>query len=181
MEIWKRKDKGDKMPKFNKKGMTSVELLVCFIIVSTIVVSMYNLIMNYRNREQIEEVNNEVISFTNNLQKDIQDDLIKGHLTSVTNLSSDGYSAIFTFDTPESYQTILNIDPDTGVISYGMVGNTIDYKLPTIPELTLDPESKIEYTEAVNGYLKISIIINHPNFEDGQEIYTITCPINFVY
>ena len=27
----------------NKKGVTSVELLVCFIIVATIVVSMYNL------------------------------------------------------------------------------------------------------------------------------------------
>ena len=50
----------------NKKGITSVELLVCFIIISTIVVSMYNLILNYRNREQIEEINNEVVSYANN-------------------------------------------------------------------------------------------------------------------
>ena len=45
----------------NKKGITSVELLVCFIIISTIVVSMYNLILNYRNREQIEEINKHAI------------------------------------------------------------------------------------------------------------------------
>ena len=44
--------------KLNKKGITSVELLVSFIIVSTIVVGMFNLIMNYRNKEQIEEINN---------------------------------------------------------------------------------------------------------------------------
>ena len=56
----------------NKKGITSVELLVCFIIISTIVVSMYNLILNYRNREQIEEINNEVISYSNNLQEIIR-------------------------------------------------------------------------------------------------------------
>ena len=50
------------MKRLNNKGMTAVELLVCFIIVSAIVVSMFNLIMNYRNREQIEEINNEVIA-----------------------------------------------------------------------------------------------------------------------
>ena len=63
--------------KLNKKGITSVELLVSFIIVSTIVVSMFNLIMNYRNKEQIEEINNEVISFSNNLQEEIQSDQVR--------------------------------------------------------------------------------------------------------
>ena len=70
------------MKRLNNKGMTAVELLVCFIIVSAIVVSMFNLILNYRNKEQIEEINNEVINYANNLQKDIQDDFIKGHLSS---------------------------------------------------------------------------------------------------
>ena len=93
--------------RINNKGITSVELLVCFIIVSTIVVSMYNLILSYRNREQIEEINNEVISFSNNLQKDIQYDLVNGHLVNVTNVSADGHSATFTFDNPSSYEQLL--------------------------------------------------------------------------
>ncbi len=165
----------------NKKGMTSVELLVCFIIVSTIVVSMYNLILSYRNTEQIEEVNNEVVSYANNLQKDIQDDLINGHLVSVSNVTSDGYSATFTFDTPSSYTTTLTIKPDEGIISYGEVGNVVDYEIPAIADLTLSSESSIEYLEAANGYLKITIVLTYPDFEDSTYSFMINCPVNYTY
>ena len=41
------------MRKLNNKGITAIELLVCFIIVSVIVVSLFDLIISYRNREQI--------------------------------------------------------------------------------------------------------------------------------
>ena len=165
----------------NKKGITSVELLVCFIIVSTIVVSMYNLILNYRNREQIEEINNEVVSFSNNLQKDIQDDLINGHLINVTNVSADGYSATLTFDNPSSYESSITIKPDEGVISYGKSGDVIDYEIPGIADLMLSPDSSIEYIPATNGYLKITIILTHPNFTDETYSFMINCPVNYAY
>ncbi len=165
----------------NKKGVTSVELLVCFIIVATIVVSMYNLILNYRNREQIEEINNEVISFSNNLQEVIQSDLIMGHLVNVTNVSSDGHKATFTFDTPSSYTTTLTINPDTGVISYGRSGNVINYEIPGIADLMLSPDSKIEYIAAANGYLKITIILTHPNFTDETYSFMINCLVNYAF
>ena len=168
------------MKRLNNKGMTAVELLVCFIIVSTIVVSMFNLIMNYRNREQIEEINNEVTTYINNLQKDIQDDLIKGHLVSVDNISDDSYNATFSLDTPDAYQTSLNIDSTNGVISYGSVGNVIDYKLPAIPDLNLSSDSKIEYlTSSEINYLKITIVLTHPNFTNEEYSFIITCPVNY--
>lgn len=165
----------------NKKGITSVELLVCFIIVSTIVVSMYNLILNYRNREQIEEVNNEVVSFANSLQEVIQSDFVMGHLVNVTNVSADGYSATFTFDTPNSYTTTIKIDPDRGVISYGRSGEVIDYEIPGIVDLMLSSDSKITYIPASNGYVKIDIILTHPNFSDETYSFMINCPVNYVY
>ena len=173
----------------NKKGITSVELLVCFIIVSTIVVSMYNLILNYRNREQIEEINNEVISFSNNiqvafsnnLQEVIQSDLVMGHLVSVSNVSVDGYSATLTFDSPNNYTTTITIKPNEGVISYGKSGDVIDYEIPGIADLMLSPKSSIEYIPADNGYLKITIILTHPNFEDNTYSFMINCPVNYTY
>ncbi len=165
----------------NKKGITSVELLVCFIIVSTIVVSMYNLILNYRNREQIEEINNEVISFSNNIQEIIQSDLIMGHLVTVTNITDDGYKATFTFDNPNIYNTNLTLKPDEGVISYGRSGEEIDYEVPGIADLMLSPKSSIEYIPADNGYLKITIILTHPNFEDNTYSFMINCPVNYTY
>ena len=165
----------------NKKGITSVELLVCFIIVSTIVVSMYNLILNYRNREQIEEVNNEVVSFANSLQEVIQSDFVMGHLVDVSNVSNDGYSATFTFDTPNSYTTTIKIDPNRGVISYGRSGEVIDYEIPGIVDLMLSSDSKITYIPASNGYVKIDIILTHPNFSDETYSFMINCPVNYVY
>ena len=165
----------------NKKGITSVELLVCFIIISTIVVSMYNLILNYRNREQIEEINNEVIAFSNNLQQVIQSDLVMGHLVSVSNVSVDGYSATFTFDTPNSYTTTITIKPNEGVISYGKSGDVIDYEIPGIADLMLSPDSSITYIPATNGYLQINIILTHPNFENGTYSFMINCPVNYAY
>lgn len=165
----------------NRKGITSVELLVCFIILSTIVVSMYNLILNYRNREQIEEINNEVISYANNLQEVIQSDLVMGHLVSVSNVSNDGYNATFTFDTPNSYTTTLSINPSSGVISYGRSGEVIDYEIPAIADLMLSSNSRIEYFEGTNGYLKITIIFTHPNFTDETYSFMINCPVNYTY
>ena len=142
---------------------------------------MFNLIMNYRNKEQIEEINNEVIAYSNNLQKVIQDDLIKGHLTSVSNVTSDGYSATFTFDNPSSYESSITIKPDEGVISYSKNGDTVDYEIPGIADLMLSPDSSIEYLPATNGYLKITIILTHPNFENGTYSFMINCPVNYVY
>ena len=167
--------------RLNKKGITSVELLVCFIIISTIVVSMYNLILNYRNREQIEEINNEVISFSNTLQRDIQKDLINGHLVNVTSVSDDGLSATLTFDNPRNYDTSIIIKPDEGIISYSKNGDTVDYEIPGIADLMLSPDSKIEYIPATNGYLKITIVLTHPNFENGTYSFMINCPISYVY
>ena len=165
----------------NKKGITSVELLVCFIIISTIVVSMYNLILNYRNREQIEEINNEVVCYANNLQEVIQGDLVMGHLVSVSNVSNDGYKATFTFDTPNNYTTTLTINPNSGVISYGRSGEVINYEIPNIADLMLSRDSKIEYLSGVNGYIKITIILNHPNFTDETYSFMINCPVNYAY
>ncbi len=165
----------------NRKGITSVELLVCFIIISTIVVSMYNMILSYRNREQMEEINNEVISFSNNLQEEIQSDLVTGHLVGVTNVSADGHSATLTFDNPSSYTTTITINPSSGVISYGRSGDVIDYEIPGIADLMLSPDSSIEYIPGVNGYLKITIVLTHPNFVNETYSFMINSPVNYVY
>lgn len=165
----------------NKKGITSVELLVCFIIISAIVVSIYNLILNYRNREQIEEINNEVITFSNNIQEVIQSDLIMGHLTEVSNVGIDGYTATLAFNNPNEYTTTISINPNTGVISYGKTGDVIDYEIPGIADLMLSPDSKIEYLAGDNGYLKITIILTHPNFPNETYSFMINCPVNYVY
>ena len=56
----------------------------------------------------------------------------------------------------------------------------IDYKLPAIDGLDLSSDSKIEeITSSAVNYLKITIILTHPNFENGEYSFTITCPVNY--
>ena len=41
------------MKKLNKKGMTTIEILVCFVLVAIITVSMYTTISAYNNKQHI--------------------------------------------------------------------------------------------------------------------------------
>lgn len=165
------------MIKINKKGITSVELLVSFIVVSVVIVGMFSMIMNYKNKEQVEEINNEVITYSNNIQKIINDTFIKEKLSAASITSSNLKQANFTLD---GSNTTLIIKPSDGIISYGYIGNEIiDYEIPNIPDLTLGEESKIEYIDGVNPWIKITIVLHHPNFENETYMFTITSPIGY--
>lgn len=65
------------MKKLNNKGMTAVEILVCFILVVVITVSMFTTVSTYKNKQQIESFKQEIYTYKNLLAKDINDDLIK--------------------------------------------------------------------------------------------------------
>ena len=42
------------MGKLNNKGMTAVELLITFTILSVVVVGLFDMILNYKDKEQQE-------------------------------------------------------------------------------------------------------------------------------
>ena len=63
--------------KLNNKGMTAVEVLVCFVIVVIISVSMYTTVSTYKNKQQIESFKEKIMTYKNLLTKEINDDLIK--------------------------------------------------------------------------------------------------------
>lgn len=72
------------MKKLNNKGMTAVEILVCFILVIVITVSMYTTVATYKNKQQIESFKEKIYTYKNLLTKEINDDLIKGGLVTAT-------------------------------------------------------------------------------------------------
>lgn len=170
------------MKKRNQKGMTSIELLVCFVMISGIVVSMFSLIMNYKNKEQIASIQNEVIQYGNNLQKLIQDDLIKKELQNVN--ITDDKSATFAFSL-DSTTTEIKINPsvisdsgeveERGSIQYGSTGSMLRYDIPNLADLVLTDNSSI----VIDGQMvKITLYLEHPNFEQPYRI-RIICPLNY--
>lgn len=63
--------------KLNDKGLTAIEILLCFVLVSIIVISMMSVVTNYKNREEIESTKNNIITYKNTITKAIYDDIIK--------------------------------------------------------------------------------------------------------
>ena len=72
------------MIKLNNKGITTIEVLLCFVLIVIISVSMYNTISTYNERRILESNKQAIISYKNTLTKTIQDDFIKIGLTHAT-------------------------------------------------------------------------------------------------
>ncbi len=165
----------------NNKGFTSIELLVSFIIVSAIAIGMFDLVLNYRNSQQVASYETTVQSYINNMTKMIQDDLVKRKLASVT--LSGSRQATFTFTNPDNKgantNAVLKINVSDEMcsncfIEYGPSGQTVKNKIPNIADLTIQKaEIKVD-----SQFLIVDILFKHPNFENSKRIY-ITAPINY--
>ena len=84
------------MKKLSNKGMTSVEVLMAFIVVVMISVSMYSTVSAYQNKQQIESFKEKIMTYKNLLTKEVNDDLIKKGLIAVnvvTTESGDGVNS----------------------------------------------------------------------------------------
>ncbi len=55
--------------RINQKGMTSIELLITFVILSLVVTGMFDVVLNYKDREIIESIRATVVEYDNSLQK----------------------------------------------------------------------------------------------------------------
>ena len=70
------------MIKLNKKGMTTVEVLVCFVLIVVLVVSMYSTVSAYSAKKNLESNREEIIRYKNIVTKDIMSDLTINGLVS---------------------------------------------------------------------------------------------------
>ena len=68
----------------NRKGITTIELLLCFIIVMIITVSMYATVAAYNNKRLIESYKEQITNYKNTITKDMQDDFIKIGVSNAT-------------------------------------------------------------------------------------------------
>lgn len=101
--------------RLNNKGMTLIEIIVCFVIVVVIVLSILKIINNYKDKQDIESYKSSIITYKNTVTKAIWDDIIKHNgIVKYEDLNESGndntkYSYRFTFlDGSTSKLTILH-------------------------------------------------------------------------
>lgn len=185
-----------KIKKLNNKGMTAVEILVCFILVVVLTVSMYTTVSSYKNKQQIESFKEKIYTYKNLLSKDINDDLIKtglvdakivefteslyGNTYSVDMYLRDGSIKRLEIESKKAYDYLWDPSIDTTLpaandqddyfmISYGNVnkdGST---------DLTEYPIPDLGESENPNGKIIKDLRINNVNIEivDGVLIIYI--------
>lgn len=152
--------------KLNNKGITTIEVLISFVLIAIIANSLYSTISAYNDRRIIENYKSEVLTYKNTVTKIIQDDFIKIGLSSVNyNKTYKDYSTIYQIDCSlkdgtarrliitQKYtksDTHPNGDPNNGdyfMIEYGQPeltktntdeqnANLIEYPIPDIGSYT---------------------------------------------
>ncbi len=179
-----------KLKKLNNRGMTAVEILVCFVLMSILAVSMYSSIASYKNKQSIESAKEKIFTYKNLLTKEIQDDLIKKGLVSAEisetinetkgkpeNLSSKVFKVDFLFRDGSKKQLVINrrlasdysvVDcasekiNDAFSIQYGEEGNLMTYDLPDVG-----------YGENQCGEKVLDLRINNVDINKDNNILTI--------
>lgn len=188
------------MERLNNKGMTAVELLITFTILSVVVVGLFDMTLNYKDKEQQETTKSSIIDYENKLEKMLQDDFIKGHLVSVSiddTAPANIKRATFKMNKPEyrkndiedynesldSYTTTLSIDFDTGVVSYGITGKEISYSPPKFGannKVTINKDKTVIDTYDVdNSFVNIDIAFSYTDIDDNDIFFSMTSPIDY--
>ena len=179
-----------KLKKLNNRGMTAVEILVCFVLMSILAVSMYSSIASYKNKQSIESAKEKIFTYKNLLTKEVQDDLIKKGLVSAEisetinetkgkpeNLPSKVFKVDFLFRDGSKKQLVINrrlasdysvVDcasekiNDAFSIQYGEEGNLMTYDLPDVG-----------YGENQCGEKVLDLRINNVDINKDNNILTI--------
>ena len=72
-----------KIVKLNNKGITTIEVIISFVIIVIIASSLFNTISAYNQKRLIENYKSKIYTYKNTLTKTIEDDFVKIGLTSV--------------------------------------------------------------------------------------------------
>ena len=143
------------MKKLNNKGMTTIEVILCFVLVVIVTMSMYETISTFNEKRLEEETKSKIYSYKNNITKEIQDDLIKkGVISASVATSSSANQNIWTANinlkdgTTKTLKvteqlTFTEGSNENSKIEYGVSGgDMVSYVLPDVGEYK-DPSGNI--------------------------------------
>lgn len=191
------------MKRLNNKGMTVVEVLICFILVSIIAMSLFSTISSYNQLRILEGYKSKIYSYKNELTKVIQDDFILRGLVQATYTRKTTTDELVTHQVDcvlkdgEMRRLLIKRQPKTNtfVIQYGVIDGTetavslVEYPLPNLgqsknPEGTLVNDLTINNvlisitTKDDTNVLSIYIGFYHPELSTRYGV-NIIAPIDF--
>ena len=194
------------MNRLNNKGITTIEVLVCFVLVVVITVSMYSVISAFNEQKTIASYKEEIITYTNILTKDIQDDFIKIGVVKATHEQTNENGKIIhtlTCTLKDNSTRVLKVSQQFGKsdyhpdgadvddeykIQYGKANDLIDYPLPDLGSSESASKKKILDLSidtvlidiSSQNILSIYIGFKHPDLSTRYAVDVVT-PVNYVF
>ena len=194
------------MKKLNNKGITTLEILLSFVIIVIITMSMYGTVSAFNEKRMIEEYKSQIFTYKNLLTKEIQDDFIKIGLTHVEYTEGsmgDSREYLLKCDLKDGTTRELQVIRQQGqssyhisgaantsdyyMIRYGKPGEVIDYPLPDIGSYKNDSGNEIKDLSINNVLIKVddaNILSVHIGFYHPELLtrygIDIVCPVDYV-
>lgn len=176
------------MQKLNNKGITTIEVIVCFVLVVIITLTMYSTISTFNQKRSLESYKARIYTYKNTLTKQIQDDFIKkGLLSANYNRKTEGAKVTYTVDCKlkDNTSRLLIIEQqltynegvheggkrdvnDEFMIKYGPPTDLIEYPIPNLGEEEIEQTNGTK-TKAKN--LSINNVLIKINSNNVLSIY----------
>lgn len=162
----------------NKKGFTTLELLLTMVLVVSIMVTITNTTYVYRDRSEYEALLTEITDYKNTLTKIIYDDILSkdnrsNRVTKIVRNSTNSYTLV----TPTRNIPLIIYNSDDKV---GVAYDTVDYIVPgseeelvTIEDITYHPDPVLEkdiYEDTENTIYSLEIVFKHRNLNEYFKI-----------
>ncbi len=158
------------MKPMSQRGFTTIELLVCFIVVSAISISLFGVVMNFKERQQVASIRSDVTTYKNTLTKTIMDDVAKNKINYV--YSPDGTNTNIYIVYSDGEYSSIQVNPTTNTIRYSskksyynMISSYLNYPLPAIPDLSID-QANYFVIDSTNRFVTINIPFLHPDLKN---------------
>ena len=193
--------------KLNNKGISTAEVLVCFVLIVLVSSSIYSIVSTSKNKQQVESFKEKVVTYKNLLTKEINNDLIKKGLIAASYNGSDTVTMnlkngetkclkinsrihIPNFLSDPNYQGSVSCPMGTCSsevfrVGYGDCGNEVYYPLPDLGssfnvenEEILDLRIANISVSTASQVLSINIRFYHPELGYKYGI-DIVNPIDF--
>ena len=164
----------------NKKGFTTVELILTMAVVMIIMATITSVTYTYREQSSYENIITEVTTYKNNVTKIIYDDILdirktgesKGKVIKIE--KENNYKYTLTTDKNNIYNLEIIDNTNKVGIKYGPINEEIEYIIPGSNNNLISFDSAVlEPSGTESNIYKLDIYFNHKNLDDKIKIHLI--------
>ena len=163
----------------NKKGFTTIELILTIAIVVVIMGTITSVTYTYRDRSNYEEFVTDGLNYKNNITKIIYDDIldvrdnIADSKGKVIEIKEDGSNYKFITDTSFEYNLAIINSYDKKGIKYGASGSELEYIIPNSSLVTFKNISLTKLPDDDPNIYRLDIVFEHARLKDGIKLHFI--------